>query len=169
MDDQGLSPEPVPMTSGAPGAAVPAAASRPADWMQRSPRLASLGVLAACAAALGIGRLVHPSPAGYGTHQQLFMPPCFFRLTTGLPCPFCGTTTGFAHILRGEFAEAFACNPIALPVFALLVLVVVMSLYGIVTGRPWVPGWVYSARTVRIVFVIVLIVWVYNLVHLFLL
>ncbi|HID23661.1 MAG TPA: DUF2752 domain-containing protein [Planctomycetaceae bacterium] len=51
-----------------------------------------------------------PSPSGIGTHEQLGLPRCSFRLLTGLPCPSCGMTTSFAWFVRGEFRRAFACH-----------------------------------------------------------
>src|SRR5438132_6029980 len=35
------------------------------------------------------------------THMQLGLPPCNFRILTGLPCPSCGMTTSFALLVRG--------------------------------------------------------------------
>src|SRR5207247_577108 len=44
-------------------------------------------------ALLGVARLVEPDLRGYGTHEQLGLPPCTFRLLTGIACPSCGMTT----------------------------------------------------------------------------
>ena len=51
-----------------------------------------------------------PDPRGFGTHQSLGLPPCTFRALCDIPCPSCGMTTSFAHIVRGDFAQALRAN-----------------------------------------------------------
>ena len=62
-------------------------------------------------AMMGVARLVEPDLRGYGTHEQLGLPPCTFRLLTGFACPSCGMTTSFAYVVRGEVARAARTNP----------------------------------------------------------
>lgn len=53
-----------------------------------------------------------------------FAVPCVFNLITGLKCPGCGTTHMIINIMKLDFAQAFACNPVMfllLPVFAYLI------------------------------------------------
>jgi hypothetical protein len=50
--------------------------------------------------------------------------PCLLHATTGLNCPFCGTTRMAAALLQGDPARAWSFNPpmlVVLPVVALLV------------------------------------------------
>ena len=54
-----------------------------------------------------------PNPAGYGTHQQLGLPPCSIQFWFGIPCPSCGGTTAFAHFVRGEWGRAVRANTAA--------------------------------------------------------
>jgi len=51
-----------------------------------------------------------PNPAGFGTHQQLGLPPCSFQTMLGIPCPSCGMTTSFSHFVRGQWVSAAAAN-----------------------------------------------------------
>jgi hypothetical protein len=46
-----------------------------------------------------------------GLHRLPF-PVCLFKLTTGLPCPTCGSTRAAAHLAHLELAQAFAMNPL---------------------------------------------------------
>jgi hypothetical protein len=46
-------------------------------------------------------------------------PPCLCAVATGLPCPGCGLTRGFAAAMQGDFALATAAHPAALVVVAL--------------------------------------------------
>lgn len=51
---------------------------------------------------------------------------CLLRAATGVPCPFCGMTTGVLATVRGDLADAFAANPAA-PILVLAVAVAVVS------------------------------------------
>lgn len=62
-------------------------------------------------AVLGIARWVEPDERGFGTHEQLGLPPCSFRALTGVPCPSCGMTTSFAYVMRGRLIRATVANP----------------------------------------------------------
>src|SRR5262245_30550053 len=79
--------------------------------MQRSRRLLLIGFAAGLAVVLGLARWVTPDERGYGTHEQLGLPPCAFRVVTGLPCPSCGMTTSFAYVVRGQVLVAALTNP----------------------------------------------------------
>lgn len=39
------------------------------------------------------------------------LPVCWFKSTTGMPCPGCGLTRAFCAISHGEFNAAWAFNP----------------------------------------------------------
>lgn len=55
--------------------------------------------------------LLTPSPTGYGTHQQLNLPPCSFVLMTGgKPCPSCGMTTSWSHLARLQVWKSLKAN-----------------------------------------------------------
>lgn len=51
-----------------------------------------------------------PDPRGFGTHQRLGLPPCSFRVMLGIPCPACGMTTSFSHLVHGNFVPAVRAN-----------------------------------------------------------
>ena len=51
-----------------------------------------------------------PNPAGFGTHQQLGLPPCSFQTMFGIPCPSCGMTTSFSHFVRGHWISSGRAN-----------------------------------------------------------
>jgi hypothetical protein len=46
---------------------------------------------------------------------------CLFRLTTGMFCPFCGTTRSFGEILQGNIGAAASLNMYGLVLVALVV------------------------------------------------
>jgi len=59
---------------------------------------------------LAVAACLTPSPQGLGTHEQLGLPPCTFRLLFGLRCPSCGMTTSWAYALHGQPRAALAAN-----------------------------------------------------------
>ncbi len=77
-----------------------------------------------------------PDPAGHSTHTQLGLPPCGFLLVTGLPCPGCGLTTSFAHMVRAEVVGAAMANPFGVLLFLLSFLTMPVALFGFVRGLP---------------------------------
>jgi hypothetical protein len=64
----------------------------------------------AVAVLLAIAVCLRPSPDGLGTHQQLGLYPCSFRVLFDRPCPTCGMTTSWACLMRGRVADAGRAN-----------------------------------------------------------
>lgn len=94
--------------------------------------VAALGV----AGVLGLAWGLEPDPKGYGTHQQLGLPPCTFRSLTGIPCPSCGMTTAFAWTARGRVDRAWRANPAGALLAPACVALVPWLLASSATGRP---------------------------------
>jgi hypothetical protein len=65
-----------------------------------------MGLLALLAMAVYLS----PSERGYGTHQQLGLPPCSFRQLFGSRCPSCGMTTAWSNVVRGRLIAAVRAN-----------------------------------------------------------
>ncbi len=59
---------------------------------------------------LGAAAWLRPDGRGFGTHQQLGLPPCMFEAMVGVPCPGCGLTTSFAHMAHGHVFQAFGAH-----------------------------------------------------------
>lgn len=51
---------------------------------------------------------------------------CLFRIATGLPCPFCGTTRSIGSLVQGDVSAALAFNPLG--VLVLLVATAMLLL-----------------------------------------
>jgi hypothetical protein len=73
--------------------------------------LVALGLL--LLAGFGLAGRLAPDPRGYGTHEQLGLPVCTFQMLSDLPCPSCGSTTAFAHFVRGQWPSAVRANAAA--------------------------------------------------------
>jgi hypothetical protein len=73
-----------------------------------------LAVAIAAAAFLGLVAfrwILQPEAAGYGTHEQLGLPPCRAIEWFGVPCPGCGVTTSVAWFAHGELARSLSTQP----------------------------------------------------------
>jgi len=78
---------------------------------------------------------LQPDPRGFGTHRQLGLPPCTFKLFLNIPCPSCGGTTAFALFVRGRWVEAVQANAAAGLLAGFCAI-----------GVPWVVGSVWQRR-----------------------
>ncbi len=81
-------------------------------------------------------RILVPDHSALGTHGQLGLPPCGFFVFTGYPCPGCGLTTAFAHMVRLEAGGAFSANPFGIVLFLATVLFIPLAAVGFVRGWP---------------------------------
>ena len=93
--------------------------------------LGALGVIAIAVA-------LEPSPTGWGTHQKLMLPPCYFRMLTGEPCATCGLTTSFCHMARARVGAAFHANPAGLVLFPATLVFGLYALAGAVSRRSYI-------------------------------
>jgi hypothetical protein len=77
-----------------------------------------------------------------------FIPVCWFRATSHLPCPGCGLSRSLASITHLDFASALAYHPFGLLFFPLLCAILAVSLApaGV---RTRVAAWL-DARDVRV-------------------
>jgi hypothetical protein len=114
---------------------------------------------------LAVAAWLEPSPAGIGTHQQLGLPPCTFWMLFGRPCPTCGMTTSWAHLVRGHVASAFRANAGG-TLLAMLAIAAVPWLLGSARRGTWIgvlPNGVAAACISTIILVVILIDWVLRL------
>ncbi|MGN6545824.1 MAG: DUF2752 domain-containing protein [Aureliella sp.] len=73
-------------------------------------RISAVAVMLIVIALLATARTLSPSPLGYGTHQQLGLPPCTSVALLGLRCPACGMTTSWSYAMRGQWGSALNAN-----------------------------------------------------------
>ena len=115
---------------------------------------------------LGVGWLT----IAYMTEGQHHIVCCPSKWIWHWPCPTCGTTRAFLHLLRGEVGTALWQNPNVLPAAAFLFGYPVVGLYGLFTGRRIVRrlfGWIGRLMEHRWVFIVILaveaVIWVHNI------
>lgn len=69
------------------------------------------------------------------------LPPCEWQVRYGRPCPFCGMTTAFILISRGQLDAACRSNPFSIPLYALFVLnEIAVVAWGANKTAQWLQG-----------------------------
>ncbi|MDI9586275.1 MAG: DUF2752 domain-containing protein [Acidobacteriota bacterium] len=126
-------------------------------------RIVSGMVSVVCFAMIALAFVLVPDPSGVGTHQQMMAPPCWLHLFTGLPCPFCGMTTAFAHLARGQVARAFACHCLGPAACVFVWAVGIVGLWGLVTGRSYPLRLLASYSAQKLLLAVVMGGWMVNL------
>lgn len=89
----------------------------------------------------GVAIKLKPDSRGFGTHQQLGLPPCQFRQYIGVSCPHCGMTTSFSNFVRGRFSDAWKANPAGIPLAAICLCCIPFFACVSVMGR-----WIFTDR-----------------------
>jgi len=116
-------------------------------------RLIGLAVLVPAVAVLFTAARLLPDPSGTGTHKQFELPPCGFKVSTGLPCPTCGMTTAFCYMVRGRPIRALRAQPMGSLLSIATILTVPISLVVLITGRGWRVDW-YRLRPDRLLWLL---------------
>ena len=108
--------------------------------------LSGLAVLA----ILVVARCLEPASEGFGTHQQLGLPPCTSVALFGIRCPSCGMTTSWSLATRGEFFEAARVNCGGLLLAIIALAYIPASCYFTWRGRSTRGGWFSLALGISI-------------------
>jgi hypothetical protein len=88
---------------------TPVTGSNSAELSRRSRFLAAF-VGAGLLATLLLASQLRPDPRGWGTHEQIGLPPCTLLVLTGKRCPACGMTTSWAHFTQGRISDALGAS-----------------------------------------------------------
>ncbi len=79
--------------------------------------------------------LFEPSDTGV-TLGRIWVPPCPLKALTGLPCPFCGLTTGIAWLVRWQWRKAWFSNMLSPLILLIAVTLGIYAVgYRILAGR----------------------------------
>lgn len=82
-----------------------------------------------------IAACLDPDSPDLGIH------PCAMRTVTGLPCPSCGATHAWAHMVHGSLTAAVRDNWAMGPLFALAcALAISWCIHFVISGRAMLPG-----------------------------
>ncbi len=122
----------------------------------------------AVTAAFVLAMRLDPDGRGYGTHQQLGLPPCTFQFLWQIPCPSCGGTTAFSFFVRGQWSSAASANIGAFFLAIVSALSIPWCAVSVWQGRSWKlrdPFWI--SLLLMITFVgLTVIQWIVRLVAL---
>ena len=103
---------------------------------------------------LALATQLQPDPSGLGTHRQLGIPECTFVQLFGRPCPTCGMTTSWAHVMRGEWKQAMRANSAGM-MLALAACIVGPWLLAVAGRGRWI-GWKPTEVNVAVMAIIVI-------------
>lgn len=104
-------------------------------------RIGAVIALAVVLALFVIAGMLQPSPQGYGTHQQLGLPPCSSVALFGARCPACGMTTAWSYALRGEWPNAWQANAGGLMLVLIALVYIPTICYYVARGYWSRHGW----------------------------
>ncbi len=99
-------------------------------------RLAWATMGAVAWAVLVASAWLRPDARGFGTHQQLGLPPCTFQAMTHVPCPGCGLTTSFAYMAHGHILRAFGAHLMGPFLFAITLAVALLAPWALRRAYP---------------------------------
>ncbi|MEY4773788.1 MAG: hypothetical protein RIT40_823 [Planctomycetota bacterium] len=91
-------------------------------------------VLGAFAVEVWLGLRATPDGRGFGTHEQLGLPPCRAMDWFGVPCPGCGVTTSVTHAVQLDLASSFDTQPFGLLVALAIPLMAAWALWTALRG-----------------------------------
>jgi hypothetical protein len=128
-------------------------------------RLTAAALAVGLLTLLAVAAVLKPDPRGLGTHQQFGLPPCTFRFLFGRPCPTCGMTTAWAHLVRGQLIAALRANAGGTLLAALAVVNVPWLVVSAARGRwlGWVPRSIAVAWVGSAILLVTLIDWIVRL------
>ncbi len=107
------------------------------ERLGKSTRILLLMFALGLVAILVVAFRLRPDPKGFGTHTQLGLWPCAFRLTTGRPCPTCGMTTSFSWFVRANLGQSWRANPAGSLIAATSLFLIPWLLFVAAWARPW--------------------------------
>ena len=110
--------------------------------LSRPVRGVLFGIAAGLVAVFAIAGWLNPydasgRPRRMETHLQLGLPPCTFRVVTGVPCPSCGMTTSFALLVRGDVGNSLRANAVGTLLAGFCLALIPWCLVCALWGRPF--------------------------------
>lgn len=114
---------------------------------------------------LVVAGLLKADGRGYGTHQQLGLPPCTFLVLFGVRCPSCGMTTAWANLAQGRLAAAVETHVVGTLLGGLDLMAAGWLLLVAWRGRwlGWKPNSTTGAWVATLLAVATLVEWVVRL------
>ncbi len=86
---------------------------------------------------LAVASQLEPDPRGFGTHRQLVLYRCTFEWLVGRPCPSCGMTTSWSHLMHGQPLAAWRANAGGTTLAIVSLLVGPWLIAAAIGGRWW--------------------------------
>jgi len=128
-------------------------------------RIVGAIVFIVAGSAIATAAWLSPDPSGHGTHEQLGLAPCSMMMFSGKPCPACGYTTAFSHVVHGQFVQAVIVQPAGTLVALAVIFAGLIGAYVAATGSDVANRFrpLAQPRYLLIVGLIIGIGWVYKM------
>ena len=114
----------------------------------RHVRVTAVVIAIGCAVILFVAMYLTPDPRGFGTHEQLGLPPCISTKFLHVPCPVCGMTTAFSLMAHVRPIDAFRTQPAGAILFAVCMIALAGSVSTFVSG--YVPSLMVRVSASRV-------------------
>lgn len=121
---------------------------------------------------LTLGLIAGYSWLAYNLWQQNAVnnkPVCFFKRTTGIPCPSCGNTRSVMAIIKGNFTDAILINPIGLIIACVMLITPLWLIYDAIYKKDTLhKNYLLFEKTIRnkyiavILIILIIINWIWN-------
>lgn len=122
---------------------------------------------------IALGLIAGYSWLAYNLWQQNAInnkPVCFFKRTTGIPCPSCGNTRSILAITSGDFYNAILINPLGYIVTAVLLIFPFWLLYDVTLQKDSLyKSYLQFEKTVSkkavaiLLILLILLNWIWNI------
>ena len=129
-------------------------------------RILSFLVGVGLASPLVLAAVLQPSTRGFGTHEQLGLPPCGWVLAFGKPCMTCCMTTAFSHMAHGHFWQAWVTQPAGAALSLVAAAGFWAGMHGAVFGSRmgWLCSKLFTGKIMWPGLVLLLGAWAYKVV-----
>lgn len=111
----------------------------------------------------GAGVIAVIAAAPFAERLATFVPSCPFKVLTGLPCPFCGSTRAALLLAQGRPIEASGAHPLPTLLWGVFLVGGLVAAGYSLSGRP-LPRWKKSWHTPALVVGSIVLVtgWAFN-------
>lgn len=114
----------------------------------RHVRVTAIVIAIGCAGILFVATYLTPDPRGFGTHEQLGLPPCISTTFLHVPCPVCGMTTAFSLMAHARPVDAFRTQPAGAIFFVVCLFALAGAVSALVSG--FVPSLMVRVSSSRV-------------------
>lgn len=129
-------------------------------------RISAALLCAVLSGVFAVAAVLVPDARGLGTHEQLGLGACPTLSLLHIPCAFCGMSTSFSLMIRGNVLSAILVQPAGALLFVIFIIVMTASVSFAIAGKmpSRIGTQLLSGRIVLASIGIVTVSWVYKII-----